>query len=147
MAQPPALEVCGAEDDDEQGLLYSGSLSESSSAAEEESDDEEASSDVDTEEAALDAEALAGAQAVAAGLCGVCRQQPHKYCCPGCGCRTCSLPCSKQHKAATSCSGQRDRLGYVPLQGFDDKQLLSGARVWLCGCVCGCVCVRVCVCV
>eukprot|EP00983_Pelagomonas_calceolata_P132112 1161837-Pelagomonas_calceolata.AAC.4 len=119
MAQPP----------EDVEHLYSGSLSEYESSEEEEEEEEEESA-LGAEEALTKAEALvaASAAAAAAGLCAVCMEQPHKYCCPGCGCRTCSLPCSKQHKANTGCTGQRDRLGYVPLQGFDDKQLLSGGR-------------------
>lgn len=76
-----------------------------------------------------------GAASADPSLCAVCAAQPHKYCCPGCGRRTCSLACAKQHKADTGCSGQRDRLAYVPLQAFDDKQLLSGARTRVRSCM------------
>ncbi|KAF5840236.1 hypothetical protein DUNSADRAFT_17339 [Dunaliella salina] len=115
-----------AEENEEQ--LYSGSLSEYESSEEEEGEEESAQ---DAEEALMKAETLvaASAAAAAAGLCAVCMQQPYKYCCPGCGCRSCSLPCSKQHKANTGCTGQKDRLGYVALQEFDDKQLLSDYRL------------------
>jgi hypothetical protein len=63
--------------------------------------------------------------------CELCRTERAKYCCPGCCMRTCSLQCSKQHKAVTGCTGQRDRLAFVTLQQFDDKKLLSGALMQL----------------
>jgi hypothetical protein len=60
-------------------------------------------------------------------VCGLARAA--KYRCPGCGCRTCSLPCVRRHKAGPpACSGKRDRLAFVPLQAFDDRQLMSGAE-------------------
>ncbi len=34
----------------------------------------------------------------AAKQCEMCGQAVAKYCCPGCGCRTCSLACVKAHK-------------------------------------------------
>lgn len=58
--------------------------------------------------------------------CEVCAEQPSKYTCPGCARRTCSLPCSKRHKEESGCTGKRDRLKYVSLQDFDDRQLMSG---------------------
>jgi hypothetical protein len=58
--------------------------------------------------------------------CELCKAEKAKYCCPGCSMRTCSLQCSKQHKALTGCTGQRDRLAFVPLEQFDDQKLLSG---------------------
>lgn len=61
----------------------------------------------------------------------MCHQQQYKYKCPGCSKRTCSLECAKQHKADTGCSGQRDRLGFVPLQDFSDTHLLSGIKLTL----------------
>ena len=64
-------------------------------------------------------------------LCEVCAELPSKYTCPGCARRTCSLPCSKRHKAESGCTGKRDRLKYVSLQDFDDRQLKSGMRTEL----------------
>jgi hypothetical protein len=58
--------------------------------------------------------------------CQVCSAGTAKYTCPGCGVRSCSLGCVQQHKAANGCSGKRDRLGYVPLADYSEKQLLSG---------------------
>ena len=37
-------------------------------------------------------------------LCDVCQMGARKYTCPACGLRSCSLPCTKDHKAA---SGER----------------------------------------
>ncbi|KAL6761032.1 hypothetical protein V8C86DRAFT_993519 [Haematococcus lacustris] len=61
--------------------------------------------------------------------CGVCGEAAAKYCCPGCRQRTCSLACSRAHKAASGCSGQRDRLGFVPLAQFNDRHLMSDYRL------------------
>jgi hypothetical protein len=40
-------------------------------------------------------------------MCSQCGLQPSKYKCPKCIARTCSLVCSKAHKAADNCDGQR----------------------------------------
>jgi hypothetical protein len=37
----------------------------------------------------------------------------HKYRCPGCSARTCSLPCYKRHQQWAQCSGQRDPTKFV----------------------------------
>ncbi|KAG7103754.1 putative box C/D snoRNA protein like [Verticillium longisporum] len=47
-------------------------------------------------------------------LCAICHIQPPKYKCPACDTRTCSLPCTRRHKAWSSCSGIRDATAYVP---------------------------------
>lgn len=47
-------------------------------------------------------------------LCTICHRDPPKYKCPRCGVRTCSLPCTKKHKAWASCSGERDPASYIP---------------------------------
>ena len=39
---------------------------------------------------------------------------------------TCSMDCSKQHKVQTACSGERDKVAFVPLADFNDQQLMSG---------------------
>ena len=62
----------------------------------------------------------------AASLCSVCSAPAPKYKCPGCQAPTCSLSCCKQHKQQTSCTGQRDKLAFVPMQEFTDRHLLSG---------------------
>ncbi len=38
-------------------------------------------------------------------LCEECSDAAARYCCPGCGVRTCSLPCSKAHKEASGAVG------------------------------------------
>ncbi|CAI4225140.1 unnamed protein product [Auanema sp. JU1783] len=40
-------------------------------------------------------------------LCKVCKTDPHKYKCPKCNIRTCSLACSKKHKEEKECDGVR----------------------------------------
>jgi hypothetical protein len=47
-------------------------------------------------------------------LCTICHREPPKYKCPRCGVRTCSLPCTKKHKAWASCSGERDPASFIP---------------------------------
>lgn len=41
-----------------------------------------------------------------------------------CACH--SLPCVKQHKLQSGCSGVRDRTAFVALSRFSDLDLLSG---------------------
>ncbi|KAM7193375.1 hypothetical protein V8F20_008425, partial [Naviculisporaceae sp. PSN 640] len=53
---------------------------------------------------------------VLTNLCSVCHAEPHKYKCPGCGARTCSLPCIKKHKTRTECSGRHNPADYVPIE-------------------------------
>ncbi|KAF8897251.1 hypothetical protein BD779DRAFT_362297 [Infundibulicybe gibba] len=50
-------------------------------------------------------------------LCTHCAT-PAKYTCPRCHVRTCSLTCTKAHKAHTGCSGKRDRAAYVPMREY-----------------------------
>lgn len=46
-------------------------------------------------------------------LCPFCNESPPKYRCPACDARTCSLKCSKRHKAYKQCSGTRDPTAYI----------------------------------
>lgn len=65
-------------------------------------------------------------------LCSQCKSEQSKYTCPRCHARTCSLPCSKQHKFATGCTGVRDPVKYVPMNKYgwgnmmDDYSYLEG---------------------
>ncbi|KAJ1648293.1 Box C/D snoRNA accumulation [Coemansia asiatica] len=61
----------------------------------------------------------------AAAKCEICSLQASKYKCPGCMTRTCSLDCSKTHKAETKCSGTRDRTKFVKRSEYDDNILIS----------------------
>ncbi|CAI5496523.1 unnamed protein product [Closterium sp. Naga37s-1] len=61
-------------------------------------------------------------------LCSQCQQDPAKYRCPGCSAATCSVPCVKAHKAASGCTGKRNRAEFVPIGKFDDNQLVSDLR-------------------
>ncbi|KZL87707.1 hit zinc finger [Colletotrichum incanum] len=47
-------------------------------------------------------------------LCAICHIEPPRYKCPRCTIRTCSLACTKRHKAWSSCNGIRDATAYVP---------------------------------
>mmetsp|Transcript_11940 Transcript_11940/g.17886 ORF Transcript_11940/g.17886 Transcript_11940/m.17886 type:complete len:252 (-) Transcript_11940:210-965(-) len=66
-------------------------------------------------------------------MCGVCKEKVCKYCCPGCGKRTCSLECCQSHKKKDGCDGKR-KFEYVPLQKMGlaefsgDLELLHGAE-------------------
>lgn len=57
------------------------------------------------------------ASASAPAPCSLC-SIPSKYTCPGCGARTCSLQCSKSHKANSGCSGERNKVAYVPMKEY-----------------------------
>ena len=57
--------------------------------------------------------------------CDVCQEKEAKYTCPGCLRRTCSLLCVNKHKQQYSCSGKRQRTGFVSLQDMDDRTLRS----------------------
>lgn len=46
-------------------------------------------------------------------VCSMCKENPPRYTCPGCGRKTCSLNCVNGHKNAFSCSGKRDRTAFV----------------------------------
>ncbi|CAI5459477.1 unnamed protein product [Closterium sp. Yama58-4] len=61
-------------------------------------------------------------------MCSQCQQEPAKYRCPGCSAATCSVPCVKAHKAASGCTGKRNRAEFVPITKFDDNQLVSGCH-------------------
>lgn len=45
-------------------------------------------------------------------LCAICLKEKHKYCCPCCGLRTCSLICCDKHKSELSCPGLCDSVKY-----------------------------------
>ncbi|KAJ2777915.1 arp2/3 complex subunit [Coemansia javaensis] len=57
--------------------------------------------------------------------CEQCREQGAKYKCPGCLARTCSVACAQAHKAATGCSGKRDRTGFVKRGDYDANTMMS----------------------
>lgn len=59
------------------------------------------------------------------GTCEVCQTAAAKYRCPGCGVTFCSVACSKTHKAASGCSGKRDRTAFVGLGDITDTVLAS----------------------
>jgi hypothetical protein len=46
-------------------------------------------------------------------LTSISNTNKHKYRCPGCSARTCSLPCYKRHQQWAQCSGQRDPTKFV----------------------------------
>lgn len=62
--------------------------------------------------------------------CAVCSESPPKYKCPGCLVKTCSLPCVKQHKRTSGCSGQRNKTEFKAVKDFKDRDLLNDYR-WL----------------
>uniref|UniRef100_A0A0R3RRR6 Box C/D snoRNA protein 1 n=1 Tax=Elaeophora elaphi TaxID=1147741 RepID=A0A0R3RRR6_9BILA len=66
-------------------------------------------------------------------LCDLCHKDSWKYRCPRCSFRTCSLPCSKEHKTKYDCSGERDKsfniikrlTDYSSSVAVDDEKFLS----------------------
>ncbi|KAL7419262.1 Box C/D snoRNA accumulation [Cryptotrichosporon argae] len=61
--------------------------------------------------------------------CSLC-PSASKYTCPRCGARTCSLACSRAHKARMACDGVRDPARYVPLAQFG-QGTWDGDYAWL----------------
>ncbi|KAJ2343317.1 Box C/D snoRNA accumulation [Coemansia sp. RSA 2673] len=57
--------------------------------------------------------------------CEQCNIHDAKYKCPGCLLQTCSLPCSKQHKISSGCSGERDKAKFVKRAEYDANTLMS----------------------
>ncbi|EAR94556.2 HIT zinc finger protein (macronuclear) [Tetrahymena thermophila SB210] len=70
--------------------------------------------------------------------CFVCKTKEHKYTCPGCFKKTCSLQCSKDHKVQFNCSGRPNYTGYVDKNSYTEatakkdyqylKQTLEGTE-------------------
>ncbi|WWC99506.1 hypothetical protein V866_006409 [Kwoniella sp. B9012] len=66
--------------------------------------------------------------------CSSCSSPQPKYTCPRCSKRSCSLECSKKHKAVDDCSGVRDPTSFVPLTAYgqgawsDDYKWLEEGR-------------------
>ncbi|RUS73834.1 hypothetical protein EGW08_018402 [Elysia chlorotica] len=61
-------------------------------------------------------------------ICEVCCNVSAKYRCPRCETRSCSLPCVKQHKITSGCSGERDKTAFVDISCYSDKDLLNDYR-------------------
>merc|ERR1712087_18233 len=61
-------------------------------------------------------------------MCEVCLSVHHKYRCPACGVRTCSVACVKKHKAVSGCTGRRDRTAFVKRGDFSEKNMFSDIR-------------------
>ena len=59
------------------------------------------------------------------GNCQVCNELTAKYTCPRCKLNSCSLNCSKSHKARDNCNGERDRVAFVPLNEYTEGTLLD----------------------
>lgn len=62
-------------------------------------------------------------------LCAVCQIAEPRYTCPGCGRRTCSLPCVQGHKETFSCNGKRDRTEFVKRSELSYKTLVSDYKL------------------
>ncbi len=60
-----------------------------------------------------------------ASKCQICTINQFKYTCPRCSTRTCSLPCCRQHKQDTGCTGQRDKTKFLKKEEFTELDLLS----------------------
>ena len=59
-------------------------------------------------------------------LCQICHTNPHKYTCPRCSIRTCSVDCVKRHKQEKECSGERDKTSFVPRDAYNYSHMMSG---------------------
>ncbi|CAB3397300.1 unnamed protein product [Caenorhabditis bovis] len=68
-------------------------------------------------------------------LCHICRKNEHKYRCPRCDLRSCSLECSKRHKIERDCDGVRqpftkvEKLSeYDPQKSIDDQKFMHTVK-------------------
>eukprot|EP00897_Mesotaenium_endlicherianum_P009817 jgi/Mesen1/8864/ME000053S08255 len=68
---------------------------------------------------------VAASSIIQAKACDTCKVQPSKYCCPGCGAKSCSLHCVKSHKESIGCSGKRVRTEFKPMKELNDNDLIS----------------------
>lgn len=59
-------------------------------------------------------------------ICCMCNSETIKYRCPGCGLRSCSLTCVKEHKDVFECDGKRDRTPFIRMNNFDQQAFISG---------------------
>ncbi|CCH44128.1 hypothetical protein BN7_3686 [Wickerhamomyces ciferrii] len=57
-------------------------------------------------------------------LCQICYTEDHKYKCPKCGTKTCSLPCVKKHKTQSQCDGVVDNTKYIKRDEFESNEHL-----------------------
>ncbi|XP_071820897.1 box C/D snoRNA protein 1-like isoform X2 [Apostichopus japonicus] len=62
------------------------------------------------------------------GKCSTCAKNDALYTCPACHINSCSLLCVNQHKEKSGCSGVRDKTAFVPIQQFNETNLLSDYR-------------------
>lgn len=62
-------------------------------------------------------------------LCEICNSDESKYKCPKCLCRTCSLPCVKQHRVSGNCNGVRCKTAFVAIKDFNENHMLSDYRM------------------
>ncbi len=60
--------------------------------------------------------------------CEVCEKNPHKYKCPRCCYKTCSLECCNKHKETMKCSGQRDKTKFLNKEEFNEIVLFNDYR-------------------
>lgn len=60
--------------------------------------------------------------------CEICENNPHKYKCPRCSYKTCSLVCCNKHKETMNCTGMRDKTKFLKKDEFNEMALLSDYR-------------------
>jgi hypothetical protein len=61
--------------------------------------------------------------------CCICKCIETKYCCPNCQLRTCSLKCCQSHKQQFNCNGIRDKLAFIPIKDYSQKEFFSGILI------------------
>lgn len=62
-------------------------------------------------------------------ICEVCGENPAKYTCPACGCRTCCLVCVKKHKVDRNCSGQKPKTEFIPINEMNSHTLYKDIQL------------------
>ncbi|KAI8985453.1 hypothetical protein BDB01DRAFT_88013 [Pilobolus umbonatus] len=58
-------------------------------------------------------------------LCQTCQVNNWKYKCPRCHITSCSVECVKKHKIERECSGERDRVVYVPMSKYNESTMMN----------------------
>jgi hypothetical protein len=68
-------------------------------------------------------------------ICEMCNITSAKYTCPACFLRSCSLQCSKDHKAKFTCTGVRSKTHFIAKEDYNENTMMSGKsssyKVWL----------------
>ncbi|XP_077974347.1 box C/D snoRNA protein 1-like [Styela clava] len=77
----------------------------------------------------LDSTSISPSTVIEGPKCEVCAKNPPKYKCPKCSVRTCCLLCVKTHKKMNDCDGVRCKTTFVPLNKYNENNMLNDYRL------------------